>query len=120
MWIVNSWRVVMDIRYNPLKYIPDPSLQAYFMLVLFCIWSAFFGVLAIYYMGFVNYSIVTSIMVHATILIPIIVTNAIFADAEREGHLWLTEWKREESNWKLFVSRTSKGVRILWDPNKEA
>ena len=30
---VNGWRRVMDVRYNPLKYIPDPSLQTYFMLV---------------------------------------------------------------------------------------
>ena len=32
--LVNGWRRVMDVRYNPLKYIPDPSLQTYFML--FC------------------------------------------------------------------------------------
>ena len=24
---VNGWRRVMDVRYNPLKHIPDPSLQ---------------------------------------------------------------------------------------------
>ena len=34
MGFVSGWRRVMDIRYNPLKYIPDPSLQTYFMLVL--------------------------------------------------------------------------------------
>ena len=33
MSIVNGWRRVMDVRYNPLKYVPDPSLQTYFMLV---------------------------------------------------------------------------------------
>ena len=27
MFVVDSWRVVMDNRYNPLKYIPDPSLR---------------------------------------------------------------------------------------------
>ncbi|MDB9763525.1 hypothetical protein OAB64_00120 [Gammaproteobacteria bacterium] len=35
MSFVNGWRRVMDVRYNPLKYVPDPSLQTYFMLVLF-------------------------------------------------------------------------------------
>ena len=35
--LVYGWRRVMDVRYNPLKYIPDPSLQTYFMLVLFTI-----------------------------------------------------------------------------------
>ena len=33
MGLVSGWRRVMDVRYNPLKYIPDPSLQTYFMLV---------------------------------------------------------------------------------------
>ena len=41
---VGAWRRVMDVKYNPLKYVPDPSLQAYFMLVLFIAWSLFFGV----------------------------------------------------------------------------
>tara|TARA_B100001093_G_scaffold361056_1_gene345766 strand:+ start:777 stop:1172 length:396 start_codon:yes stop_codon:yes gene_type:complete len=120
MWIVDSWRVVMDVRYNPLRYVPEPSLQAYFMLVLFCMWSAFFGFIAIYYMGFIDYSIVTSIIVHASILIPIVVTNAVFADAERDGHAWLQEWREEQTKYKFFLNRTSKGVRILWNLDKEA
>ena len=33
MGIVYAWRRVMDVKYNPLKYVPDPSLQAYFMSV---------------------------------------------------------------------------------------
>ena len=27
MGLVNGWRRVMDVKYNPLKYVPDPSLQ---------------------------------------------------------------------------------------------
>ena len=46
MSLVNGWRRVMDVRYNPLKHIPDPSLQTYFMLVLFTFWSVFFGFIA--------------------------------------------------------------------------
>ena len=34
MSLVSGWRRVMDARYNPLKYIPDPSLQTYFMFCL--------------------------------------------------------------------------------------
>lgn len=120
MWIVDSWRVVMDVRYNPLKYVPDPSLQAYFMLVLFVMWSAFFGLIAVFYMGLINYSIVTSIFVHMAVLIPIIITNAVFVDAERDGHAWLQEWREEQAKYKFFLSRTSKGVRILWNLDKEA
>ena len=31
-WIIYSWRSVMDSRYNPLRHILDPSIQAYFTL----------------------------------------------------------------------------------------
>ena len=37
--------------------------------------------------------IVTSIAVHLSILIPILVTNAVFIDAERDGEQWLMDWK---------------------------
>ena len=120
MFIVDSWRVVMDVRYNPLKYIPDPSLQTYFMLVLFTIWSVTFGLIAIFWLGFLGYSIVTSILVHAAIVIPIAFTNAIFIDAERDGENWLKEWREEQSRYKLVANRLKTKNLILWDPNKEA
>ena len=120
MFIVDSWRVVMDVRYNPLKYIPDPSLQTYFMLVLFTIWSVTFGLIAIFWLGFLGYSIVTSILVHAAIVIPIAFTNAVFIDAERDGENWLKEWREEQSRYKLVVNRLKTKNLILWDPSKEA
>ena len=120
MFIVDSWRVVMDVRYNPLKYIPDPSLQTYFMLVLFTIWSITFGLIAIFWLGFLGYSIVTSILVHAAIVIPIAFTNAIFIDAERDGENWLKEWREEQSRYKLVVNRLKTKNLILWYPSKEA
>ena len=119
-FIVDCWRLVMDTRFNPLKYIPDPSLQTYFMLVLFTMWSAFFGIIAAYWGGwFGNYNIVVSIIVHAAVLIPVSFTNAIFIDAERNGSLWLREWNRERKDW-LWWSNRSKEVRIKWDIDKEA
>ena len=68
MKLVRGWRRVMDVRYNPLKYIPDPSLQTYFMLVLFIIWSVFFGFLAANYLGFFNYNTIASIIIHVAII----------------------------------------------------
>ena len=120
MFIVDSWRVIMNVKYNPLKYIPDPSLQTYFMLVLFTIWSLTFGLIAIYWLGFIGYSIPTSIAVHAAIVIPIAFTNAVFVDAERDGENWLKEWREEQSRYKLVVNRLKTKNLILWDPTKEA
>ena len=120
MFIVDSWRVVMDVKYNPLKYIPDPSLQIYFMLVLFTIWSVTFGLIAIFWLGFIEYSILASIIIHTAILIPLAFTNAIFVDAERDGENWLKEWREEQSRYKLVMNRLKSKNLVLWDPNKEA
>lgn len=119
MFIVDSWRAVMDVRFNPLKHI-DPSLQTYFMLVLFTIWSISFGLIAIFWLGYIGYSIPTSILVHAAIIIPIAFTNAIFVDAERDGENWIKEWREEQSKYKLLVNRLKTKNLVIWDPNKEA
>lgn len=118
--LVNGWRRVMDVRYNPLKYIPDPSLQTYFMLVLFVAWSIFFGLFAANYLGWFGYNIVASIIVHVSILLPLAFTNAIFVDAERDGHTWLKEWKEEQNRYTIVVNRLKKKNLVMWDPSKEA
>ena len=120
MFLVDSWRVIMDVKYNPLKYVPDPSIQTYFMVVLFTIWSAFFGLIAIFWLGFIGYNILTSVIVHLSIIIPIAFTNAVFVDAERDGENWLKEWREEQSKFKLLKNRLKRRNLVLWDPNKEA
>ena len=120
MSFVNGWRRVMDVRYNPLSLIPDPSLQTYFMLVLFTVWSVFFGFLAANYLGMFNYNTVISIFIHVGILLPMAFTNAIFIDAERDGHKWLKEWQEERSRYKLVVNRLKNKNLTIWNPNEEA
>ena len=119
MTIVSGWRRVMDVRYNPLKYVPDPSLQAYFMLVLFVVWSIFFGFLAANYLGWFGYNTVASVIIHVCILVPLTLTNAIFVDAERDGAKWLKEWQEEQSRYKLVVNRLKAKNLVLWNPNKK-
>ena len=119
IFMVDSWRAVMDVRFNPLKHI-DPSLQTYFMLVLFTIWSIFFGLIAIFWLGVIGYSIPISILVHVAIIIPIAFTNAVFVDAERDGENWLKEWREEQSRYKLVINRLKTKNLVIWDPNKEA
>tara|TARA_B100001939_G_scaffold110518_1_gene95433 strand:+ start:1634 stop:2035 length:402 start_codon:yes stop_codon:yes gene_type:complete len=122
MWIVDSWRLVMDTRYNPLKYIADPSLQTYFLLVLFTMWSVYFGFLATFYMGWLGYSIPISIGIHVLVILPIAFTNAVFMDAEKNGAQWVKDWRLEQMNWKFWQNRPSKrGKNIIhWDIDKEA
>ena len=120
MKLVSGWKRVMDVRYNPLKHIADPSLQTYFMLVLFTVWSAFFGFLAANYLGFFNYNTIVSIVIHISILLPLAFTNAIFVDAERDGAQWLKEWREEQSRYNIVVKRLKTKNLVIWNPNKEA
>ena len=114
------WRRVMSLKYNPIGKIPDPSLQTYFMLVLFVAWSIFFGLFAANYLGWFGYNIVASIIVHVSILLPLAFTNAIFVDAERDGHKWLKEWKEEQNRYTLVTNRLKKKNLVIWNPSKEA
>ena len=120
MSLVNGWRRVMDVRYNPSNYIPDPSLQTYFMLVLFTVWSVFFGFLAANYLGIFGYSTLASIIIHVAVLLPLAFTNAIFIDAERDGHKWLKEWKAEQSRYNIVANRLKTKNLVMGNPNKEA
>ena len=119
MWVVECWRLVMDNRYNPLKYIPDPSLQAYFTLVLFTMWSVYFGFVATYYMGWLGYNTVTSIIVHFAVLLPVLFTNAVFKDAERDNAPWLYKWRQEQKSWKFWQNKPKPNM-VKWDIDKEA
>ena len=105
----------MDVKYNPLKHVTSPSLQAYFMLVLFSIWCVFFGLIAIFYLGFINYSILASIIIHLSILIPMMITNAVFIDAERNGDKWLQEWEEDEYKYKVFLRRIKMQNVVRWN-----
>tara|TARA_B100000963_G_scaffold114237_1_gene99515 strand:+ start:4893 stop:5243 length:351 start_codon:yes stop_codon:yes gene_type:complete len=100
LFVVDCWRLVMDNRYNPLRYIPDPSVQFYFTMVLFILWSVYFGFLASFYMGWLGYDILLSIIIHLCVLIPLGLTNAIFKDAERNGSRWHKNWRHEQASWK--------------------
>ncbi len=122
LWVVDCWRLVMNNKYNPLKYIPDPSLQSYFTLVLFTMWSVYFGFLAIFYMGWLGYDIILSMIIHFAVLIPVLFTNSVFLDAERENAPWVYEWRQENEQWRFWLNRPSKkGKNIVrWDIEKEA
>lgn len=121
VWVIDCWRLVMDNRFNPLKYIPDPSLQAYFTLVLFVMWSAYFGLVATVYMGF-DYDTITSIIIHMAVIVPLIFTNLIFKDAEKNGRNWIADFRtdQERKRWWDKVRKPNYEKRIKWDIDKEA
>ena len=78
------------------------------------------GFIATYYIGWLGYSTEISVFVHLTILIPIMITNAVFIDAERTGDQWLAEWKEEQSKYKLFMNRMKMKNMVRWKSDTEA
>lgn len=120
MWVVDTWNGIMNAKYNPLRFIGDPGLQSYFMMVLFILWSAAFGLVAIFHFGWLGYSIPISIAVHLGLMIPLLITNAVFIDAERDGASWLAEWREERSRIKLVTNRIRMKNMVRWDLDKEA
>ena len=120
MGTVYLWRRIMDVKYNPLRHVADPSLQSYFMIVLFTMWSVAFGFIATYHLGWLGYDTVTSIAVHLSILIPILVTNAVFIDAERDGEQWLVDWREEKSRKLLPRNKLESKNLVRWNPESEA
>ena len=97
--------VVWMQKINPLKYLPDRSLQAYFKIVLFVMWSAFH--IAAYWGGILGgYSIWKSIILHLSLIIPTIITHAGFRGAEEYGHDWLIKWRSEFDNWEACTKNS--------------
>jgi hypothetical protein len=93
-FVIFSWQSTMDSRYSSLHYIKDPSLQVYFTMALFIMWSAYFGIVAWVWLEWQNYSIIWSIWIHLSVVVPISVTNIVFREAENNGAKWLHNWKK--------------------------
>ena len=93
LFVIDCWRVVMDNRYNPLRHIKDPSIQFYFTMALFVMWSGYFSVIAWVWIGWESYSIVASIWIHLSVIIPIMITNLVFREAENNNARWVRHWR---------------------------
>ena len=64
-FVLDCWRLVMDNRFNQLRH-TRPFATDVFSLVLFTMWSVYFGFVASYYMGWLGYNTIISIIVHIT------------------------------------------------------
>ena len=57
---------------------------------------------------------------HLSILIPILVTNAVFIDVERDGEQWLMDWKEEKGRKLLMTNRLKTKNLVRWNPDSKA
>lgn len=105
MSFYDSWNLVMDAKYNPLRHIPSLPTQFYITLVLFIGWAVAFGLMAGYYTG-----IFTSVLVHTGVIFMLFFTASTFKDAERDKKIWWTDWLEE---WEEQKERRKKQREAL-------
>ena len=83
--------------------------------VLFIVWSIFFGFSRRLSRWF-GYNTL-GIIIHCLCFCAF--TNAIFIDAERDGHKWLKEWKEEQNRYTIITNRLVKSKNFkVWNPKE--
>ena len=90
MWFYYSWASIMNLKYNPIGYIRDTTLQMYFMTALSIAWTLVF---CTYIAGWLN--IVPLLVGHVLFLFAIFFTYGIFEDAKRDGAKWFQDWEEK-------------------------
>ena len=90
MWFYYSWASVMNLKYNPIGYIRDTSLQMYFMTALSIAWTLAF---CTYIAGWLN--VVPLMLGHVSFLFAVFFTYGIFEDAKRDRAKWFQDWDEQ-------------------------
>ena len=107
----HGWDSVMNLKYNPIRFIGDMSVQMYVMTVLSIFWSMAFCALIAGWQG-----IIPLIYGHVGVLAMIFLTYATFKQGNDRNEEWFKRWT-EELNRKP-VDRTKNACK--WDLEKEA
>ena len=115
MWFYYSWDSIMNLKYNPFRYIGNMSLQCYFMTALSIVWSvAFCGLIA----GWMN--IIPLVYGHVGVLSAIFMTYATFKDAEEKNTPWFQTWSRNYALTKAFKNKDKTKNACKWNLEIEA
>ena len=101
-FILGTWDLVMDNRYNPLRHL-DMASQHYFMHVLAWMWSMVFS---LSFLSIFQFQIVW--LAHVLFLTGIFTTIIIFKRAE------------EKSSRKPATLNLSHGSACVWQMDREA
>ena len=115
MWFYYCWDSIMNLKYNPISYIRNTSLQMYFMIVLSILWTlTFCGLIA----GWMN--VIPLIYGHIAFVFSAFFTYGIFEDAARDGREWFLKWDREYTLSKAFKNKDRTKNACKWDLEIEA
>ena len=115
MWLYYCWNSIMNLKYNPIGYIPNLSIQMYFMIILSILWTFTFCTLVA---GWLN--VVSLVYGHIAFIFSIFFTYSIFEDAKKDGREWFHKWEREYILTKAFKEKDKTKNASKWDLEKEA
>ena len=109
-WIYDTYNFFFNLKYNPLRHIPNGFTQFILMFYLSVMWSAVFTI----WVGNTIYYGIGSVAGHLIVLGAFFITALIFQDAEKNGHLWAK--RQPKSKTKYYEADKNKCV---WDLEKE-
>ena len=84
-WIYDTYNFFVNLKYNPLRHIPNPFTQFLLMFYLSVMWSVVFTLWA----GNSIYYGIGSVGGHLMVVGGFFITALTFHDAEKNGHLWV-------------------------------
>ena len=115
MWFYYNWDTIMNLKYNPISYIRNTSLQMYFMTVLSIVWTLTFCSLIA---GWMN--VIPLVWGHVIFIFSVFFTYSIFEDAARDGREWFLKWDRDYTFSKAHKNRNRTKNACRWDLEIEA
>tara|TARA_B110001450_G_scaffold243259_1_gene254372 strand:+ start:423 stop:746 length:324 start_codon:yes stop_codon:yes gene_type:complete len=98
MQFYDVWNLVIDAKYNPLRFIPSLVTQFYVTMILAIGWAIAFSLSLGYYSG-----VFTNVVAHVGVVFMIFFTASTFKDAERDGKIWWLEMRQE---WQACRKQT--------------
>ena len=115
MWFFYSWDTIMSLKYNPIRFIGDVSLQCYYMIVLSIIWTMAFCSMIAGWSG-----VLPLIVGHVAVIFALFFTYAIFYDARKDGKGWFLTWDRSYKMSKSYKNKDRSKNACKWDLEIEA
>ena len=88
-WIYDTYNFFFNLKFNPLRHIPNAFTQYLLMFYLSVMWTVVFT----FYMGHSIYFGLGSVGGHLMVITAFFITALTFQDAEKNGHLWVRREK---------------------------
>ena len=113
MGFYNGWDGVMNLKYNPIRFMGSMAWQMYSMTLLSIIWSCTFCALFAGWQG-----IIPLLYGHVALIVVIFFTYATFKEGNERNEKWFATWQEEINKKEYFTDITKNTCK--WDLEKEA